>query len=214
MPNSGQVDRFYFRWLYFREPNGILFEIATDGPGFAADEPMDKLGEKLALPPFLEGQRKEIEAGLKPVCLYPSPEGGIKELLLPAAKNAAKAGAAPRRGLQPVAKVIGFLVDARDDRRPARPASAGVNRDRLGRQRRDLLRGVQRKRIDVAGCCDRIDQTASFAACGSSGWPIASNAKARRCPIRRGAKRLEAASGTRPSATNGVENFASMPQTA
>ena len=55
-PNSGQVDRFYFRTLYFREPNGILFEIATDGPGFAADEPMDKLGEKLALPPFLEGR--------------------------------------------------------------------------------------------------------------------------------------------------------------
>ena len=67
VPNSGPVDRFYFRSLYFREPNGILFEIATDGPGFAADEPMDKLGEKLALPPFLEGQRKEIEAGLQPV---------------------------------------------------------------------------------------------------------------------------------------------------
>lgn len=67
IPNSGKVDRFYFRSLYFREPNGILFEIATDGPGFAADEPMDKLGEKLALPPFLEPRRKEIEAGLKPV---------------------------------------------------------------------------------------------------------------------------------------------------
>ena len=67
MPNSGKVDRFCFRSLYFREPNGILFEIATDGPGFAADEPMDKLGEKLALPPFLEGRRKEIEAGLKPI---------------------------------------------------------------------------------------------------------------------------------------------------
>jgi glyoxalase family protein len=67
IPNSGGVDRFYFRSLYFREPNGILFEIATDGPGFAADEPMDKLGEKLALPPFLEGRREEIEAGLVPV---------------------------------------------------------------------------------------------------------------------------------------------------
>lgn len=67
VPNSGEVDRFYFRSLYFREPNGILFEIATDGPGFATDEPMDKLGEKLALPPFLEGRRKEIEAGLKPI---------------------------------------------------------------------------------------------------------------------------------------------------
>jgi glyoxalase family protein len=65
--NSGEVDRFYFRSLYFREPNGILFEIATDGPGFAADEPMETLGEKLALPPFLEARRAEIEAGLKPI---------------------------------------------------------------------------------------------------------------------------------------------------
>jgi glyoxalase family protein len=44
MPSSGPVDRYYFRSLYFREPNGILFEIATDGPGFAADEPMEVLG--------------------------------------------------------------------------------------------------------------------------------------------------------------------------
>ena len=67
IPNSGEVDRFYFRSLYFREPNGILFEIATDGPGFATDEPMETLGEKLALPPFLEPRRAEIEAGLKPI---------------------------------------------------------------------------------------------------------------------------------------------------
>ena len=67
IPNSGEVDRFYFRSLYFREPNGILFEIATDGPGFATDEPMEKLGEKLALPPFLEPRRAAIEAGLKPI---------------------------------------------------------------------------------------------------------------------------------------------------
>jgi glyoxalase family protein len=65
--NSGEIDRFYFRSLYFREPNGILFEIATDGPGFATDEPMEALGQKLALPPFLERRRKEIEAGLKPI---------------------------------------------------------------------------------------------------------------------------------------------------
>jgi glyoxalase family protein len=65
--HSGEIDRFYFRSLYFREPNGILFEIATDGPGFATDEPMETLGEKLALPPFLEPRRKEIEAGLKPL---------------------------------------------------------------------------------------------------------------------------------------------------
>jgi glyoxalase family protein len=67
VPNSGEIDRFYFRSLYFREPNGILFEIATDGPGFATDEPMETLGEKLALPPFLEPRRKEIEAGLKAI---------------------------------------------------------------------------------------------------------------------------------------------------
>lgn len=65
--SSGPVDRYYFRSLYFREPNGILFELATDGPGFAVDEPMEKLGEHLALPPFLEPRRAEIEAGLKPL---------------------------------------------------------------------------------------------------------------------------------------------------
>lgn len=65
--SSGPVDRYYFKSLYFREPNGILFEIATDGPGFAVDEPMSTLGERLALPPFLESRRREIEAGLKPL---------------------------------------------------------------------------------------------------------------------------------------------------
>jgi glyoxalase family protein len=67
IPNSGEVDRFWFRSLYFREPNGILFEIATDGPGFAVDEPADRLGEKLVLAPFLEPHRARIEAALKPL---------------------------------------------------------------------------------------------------------------------------------------------------
>ncbi|MFL9828879.1 ring-cleaving dioxygenase [Rhodoplanes sp. SY1] len=67
VPSSGPVDRYYFRSLYFREPNGILFEIATDGPGFAVDEPLEVLGERLALPPFLEPRRAEIEAGLTPL---------------------------------------------------------------------------------------------------------------------------------------------------
>ncbi|MDP3070542.1 MAG: ring-cleaving dioxygenase [Opitutaceae bacterium] len=67
IPSSGPIDRFYFRSLYFREPGGVLFEIATDGPGFAVDEPLDELGEKLALPPFLEPRRAEIERGLKPL---------------------------------------------------------------------------------------------------------------------------------------------------
>ncbi len=61
------IDRFYFKSIYFREPGGVLFEIATDGPGFASDEPADHLGENLALPPFLEPQRARIEAGLRPV---------------------------------------------------------------------------------------------------------------------------------------------------
>lgn len=65
--SSGPVDRFYFRSLYFREPNGILFELATDAPGFTADEPPETLGQTLALPPFLEPRRQEIEAGLKPL---------------------------------------------------------------------------------------------------------------------------------------------------
>ncbi|MGH7100946.1 MAG: ring-cleaving dioxygenase [Acetobacteraceae bacterium] len=67
LSNSGEVERYYFRSLYFREPNGILFEIATDGPGFAVDEPMETLGEKLSLPPFLEPRRAAIEAHLKPL---------------------------------------------------------------------------------------------------------------------------------------------------
>lgn len=65
--HSGEIDRYYFRSLYFREPGGNLFEIATDGPGFAVDEPMEALGESLALPPFLEDRRAQIEAGLEPL---------------------------------------------------------------------------------------------------------------------------------------------------
>ncbi len=62
-----QIDRNYFRSMYFKEPGGIIFEIATDQPGFAIDEPADKLGETLALPPHLEGRRAEIEAHLVPL---------------------------------------------------------------------------------------------------------------------------------------------------
>lgn len=67
IPNSGKVDRFWFRSLYFREPGGVLFEIATDGPGFGVDEAMETLGEKVVLPPFLEPRRNEIVANLKPI---------------------------------------------------------------------------------------------------------------------------------------------------
>ncbi|MGH2443026.1 MAG: ring-cleaving dioxygenase, partial [Chloroflexota bacterium] len=63
------IDRYYFRSIYFREPGGVLFEIATDGPGFAADEDVAHLGEALSLPPFLESRRAEIEASLPPLRL-------------------------------------------------------------------------------------------------------------------------------------------------
>jgi glyoxalase family protein len=56
-----QKDRNYFRSIYFREPGGVLFEIATDIPGFAVDEPVETLGQDLKLPKFLEPHRKEIE---------------------------------------------------------------------------------------------------------------------------------------------------------
>ncbi len=61
------IDRFYFRSIYFREPGGVLFELATDGPGFAVDEDVATLGERLSLPPFLEPQRPAIEAQLRPI---------------------------------------------------------------------------------------------------------------------------------------------------
>jgi glyoxalase family protein len=61
------IDRFYFRSVYFREPSGVLFEIATIGPGFSADEDPERLGESLSLPPFLEGRRAEIERRLTPL---------------------------------------------------------------------------------------------------------------------------------------------------
>jgi glyoxalase family protein len=61
------IDRFYFKSIYFREPGGVLFELATDGPGFATDESTETMGTHLALPPFLESRRAEIEANLAPL---------------------------------------------------------------------------------------------------------------------------------------------------
>src|SRR5207248_8419668 len=66
VPVTPVIDRYYFRSIYFREPGGVLFEIATDGPGFATDEDAAHLGERLALPPFLEPRRAETEARLRP----------------------------------------------------------------------------------------------------------------------------------------------------
>jgi glyoxalase family protein len=64
---TGLIDRYYFRSIYFNEPNGILFELATDGRGFTADEELEALGQRLALPPFLESERKNIVAKLNPL---------------------------------------------------------------------------------------------------------------------------------------------------
>jgi glyoxalase family protein len=61
------IDRFWFRSVYFREPGGVLFEIATDGPGFTVDEPGESLGERLVLPPWLEDAREQIERNLPPL---------------------------------------------------------------------------------------------------------------------------------------------------
>jgi glyoxalase family protein len=64
------IDRCYFHSVYFREPGGVLFELATDPPGFAIDEPVETLGESLKLPPWLEPHRKEIEHALPPIQLH------------------------------------------------------------------------------------------------------------------------------------------------
>lgn len=66
------IDRFWFKSVYFREPGGVLFELATDGPGFGADEDLEQLGQNLVLPPWLEGSRGQIEGAL-PALEYPSP---------------------------------------------------------------------------------------------------------------------------------------------
>jgi glyoxalase family protein len=61
------IDRYYFHSIYFREPSGVLFEIADDAPGFTVDGPVEELGTKIILPPFLESRRAEIEARLTPL---------------------------------------------------------------------------------------------------------------------------------------------------
>lgn len=61
------IDRFWFHSVYFKEPGGVLLEVATDGPGFTLDEDAATLGERLVLPPWLESHRDEIEQGLPPL---------------------------------------------------------------------------------------------------------------------------------------------------
>jgi len=66
------LDRTYFHSIYFREPGGVLFELATDPPGFAFDEPLEKLGEELRVPEWLEGRKAEIAQRLAPIELHKS----------------------------------------------------------------------------------------------------------------------------------------------
>lgn len=79
LPNSGIVDRFFFQSLYARVSPQILFEFATDGPGFMGDEPYEMLGEKLSLPPFLEPKRAVIEKSVRPIDTVRSTREFIKE---------------------------------------------------------------------------------------------------------------------------------------
>ena len=79
LPSSGYVDRFFFESLYARVAPQILFEFATDGPGFMGDEPYETLGEKLSLPPFLEPKRAEIEKMVRPINTVRSTKEIIKE---------------------------------------------------------------------------------------------------------------------------------------
>jgi glyoxalase family protein len=67
VPSTPVIDRYYFHSIYFREPSGVLFEIADDAPGFTVDGPVSELGSKIILPPFLESRRPEIEARLTPL---------------------------------------------------------------------------------------------------------------------------------------------------
>ncbi|MDS9471930.1 ring-cleaving dioxygenase [Sporosarcina pasteurii] len=76
---SGHVDRFFFESLYARVAPGILFEFATDGPGFMGDEPYETLGEKLSLPPFLEPKREQIEKLVRPIDTVRSTIDFVKE---------------------------------------------------------------------------------------------------------------------------------------
>jgi glyoxalase family protein len=78
------IDRYYFRSVYFREPSGVLFEIATLGPGFTTDEPLEHLGERISLPPNFEHLREQVERTLTPL---PNPRA--------IARASASAGSAP-----------------------------------------------------------------------------------------------------------------------
>jgi glyoxalase family protein len=65
--NTGIIDRHYFHSVYFREPGGVLFELATEEPGFTVDGPVEEFGKRIILPPWLESQREQVEARLTPL---------------------------------------------------------------------------------------------------------------------------------------------------
>jgi glyoxalase family protein len=86
------IDRFWFKSVYFLEPGGVLFELATDGPGFAVDEDPATLGEHLVLPPWLESHREEIEAALPPI----KPAAEVASYLLRTSRSADRSSSVMR----------------------------------------------------------------------------------------------------------------------
>ncbi len=102
VPNSGYVDRHYFHSLYFREPGGVLYELATAEPGFTIDGPVEELGTRLILPPFLESRREQIAARLTPL---PDPRAGWPQMSAGAEGAGAGAGAGAAPGAAPAASV-------------------------------------------------------------------------------------------------------------
>lgn len=95
------LDRSYFRSVYFREPGGVLFEIATDPPGFTADEPLESLGEMLKLPDWLEPRRDTIERLLPPIEADPTPGGSRGRALHLPLRAGRRRGAPVRPGAAP-----------------------------------------------------------------------------------------------------------------
>jgi len=90
------IDRAYFHSVYFHEPGGVLFEIATDPPGFTVDEPVERLGERLMLPAHLESYRSQIERRLPPIHMPAPYAGGASRAVADARGSAAAAPSATR----------------------------------------------------------------------------------------------------------------------
>ena len=109
------IDRFYFKSIYFREPAGVLFEIATLGPGFATDEPIEHLGERLSLPPDFEHLRDQLDGVLTPL-----PDARAGRRLSCCARAAACASARPSRPRHPPPRCPCFRARRRNGPRPAR----------------------------------------------------------------------------------------------